>query len=154
MKTSFTKNWRITREFSAIGRRTFSSIGRRTVLRPYAENCSPPLCGELFSALCGEQFSAIGRRTILANCLAMSWSSRYLLYSPVLWSGCGETSPPSLLSQSHQVSIQFVSDQRNNNAGFNITALEHTAGCGGLLHGLTGTVSSPRVEGIIFDCRF
>ena len=31
--------------------------------------------------------------------------------SPVLWSGCGETSPPSLLSQSHQVSIQFVSDR-------------------------------------------
>ena len=58
------------------------------VLCNTAENCSPPLCGELFSALCGEQFSAI-----------------------VLWSGCGETSPPSLLSQSHQVSIQFVSDR-------------------------------------------
>ena len=55
----------------------------------------------------------------------MSWSSLYLLYSPVLWSGCGETSPPSLLSQSHQVSIQFVSDRQNNNADFNITALEH-----------------------------
>ena len=41
----------------------------------------------------------------------MSWSSLYLLYSPILWSGCGETSPPSLLSQSHQVSIQFVSDR-------------------------------------------
>ena len=67
--------------------------------------------------------------------------------SPVMWSGCGETRPPSLLSQSHQLTIEFVSDRRNNNAGFNLTAVEHTAGCGGLLHGLSGTVTSPRAEG-------
>ena len=67
--------------------------------------------------------------------------------SPVLWSGCGQTVPPSLLSQSNVVTVQFVSDRRNNNSGFNLTAVEHTAGCGGLLHGMAGSIVSPRSEG-------
>ena len=55
--------------------------------------------------------------------------------SPILWSGCGMTLPPDLMSMSHIVLIEFVADQQNNNAGFNFTAVEHTSGCGGLLHG-------------------
>ena len=67
--------------------------------------------------------------------------------SPVLWSGCGQTVPPVLLSQSNLITVQFVSDRRNNNSGFNLTATEHTAGCGGLLHGMAGTIRSPRTQG-------
>jgi len=67
--------------------------------------------------------------------------------SPVLWSGCGATLPPTLMSQSNVISIQFVSDGRSNAAGFNISALEHTAGCGGILHGMSGKIVSPRTTG-------
>ena len=43
-----------------------------------------------------------------------------------------------------QVSVHFVSDQRNSGRGFNMTAVEHTAGCGGQLHGMAGVINSPR----------
>ena len=59
--------------------------------------------------------------------------------SPVLWSGCGMTLPPDIITQSNIALIEFVADKQNNNAGFNITAVEHTTGCGGLLHGQVGT---------------
>ena len=67
--------------------------------------------------------------------------------SPVLWSGCGNQVPPEHMSQSNMVTIQFVSDRRTNAAGFNISAVEHTAGCGGLLHGMSGRIQSPRNSG-------
>ena len=69
--------------------------------------------------------------------------------SPVLWSGCGQTVPPRLLSQSNLVTVTFVSDRASSAAaaGFNMTAVEHTAGCGGQLHGAAGTIVSPRLPG-------
>ena len=67
--------------------------------------------------------------------------------SPVLWSGCGRTVPPTIMSQSNLVTVQFVSDLHNSDTGFNMTAVEHTAGCGGQLHGMAGKVVSPRDVG-------
>ena len=37
---------------------------------------------------------------------------------------------------SSQVLVEFVSDQSGSSSGFNITATEHTTGCGGILHGM------------------
>ena len=37
---------------------------------------------------------------------------------------------------SSQVLVEFVSDQSGSSDGFNITATEHTTGCGGILHGM------------------
>ena len=42
---------------------------------------------------------------------------------------------PSLDGPS-QVLAEFVSDQSGSSTGFNITATEHTTGCGGILHGM------------------
>ena len=45
----------------------------------------------------------------------------------------------SLMSSlSSQVLVEFVSDQSGSSSGFNITATEHTTGCGGILHGMVG----------------
>ena len=41
----------------------------------------------------------------------------------------------------HQVLVEFVSDQSGGGAGFNITATEHTTGCGGILHGMVSQES-------------
>ena len=47
-----------------------------------------------------------------------------------------------------QVLVEFVSDQSGGGAGFNITATEHTTGCGGILHGM---VSQDRATLSCFD---
>ena len=41
-----------------------------------------------------------------------------------------------------QVLVEFVSDGAGTSSGFNITATEHTAGCGGVLHGMVCSCSS------------
>ena len=43
---------------------------------------------------------------------------------------------PPLLDGPSQVLAEFVSDQSGSSTGFNITATEHTTGCGGILHGM------------------
>ena len=42
----------------------------------------------------------------------------------------------SPLNGPSQVLAEFVSDQSGSSTGFNITATEHTTGCGGILHGM------------------
>jgi hypothetical protein len=55
--------------------------------------------------------------------------------SPALWAGCSDP-PATLLTMSNKVLVEFMSDGVGSGAGFNISATEHTAGCGGVLHGL------------------
>jgi hypothetical protein len=67
--------------------------------------------------------------------------------SPVVWKRCGSSLPPTTMSMSNQIIVEFHSDaSTDSNTGFSFTASEHSAGCGGILHGVYGNVASPREE--------
>ncbi|XP_023337929.1 cubilin [Eurytemora carolleeae] len=68
--------------------------------------------------------------------------------SPVLWRGCG-SSPPNtpLISMSNMVVVDFSSNLGGSGSGFRIVAEEISSGCGGILHGMEGNISSPRQDG-------
>ncbi len=68
--------------------------------------------------------------------------------SPVVWKRCGSDVPPVFRSMSNKVVVQFHTDgSADANTGFSFTAIEHSAGCGGILHGTKGNVTSPRADG-------
>lgn len=69
--------------------------------------------------------------------------------SPVLWTGCSNISPQApLRSMSNRLWITFHSDSVNDNSrrrGFSFRASAVQSGCGGIIHGTTGNISSPGV---------
>ncbi len=65
--------------------------------------------------------------------------------SPVIWKGCGSTMPSTnpIVSMSNRMWIQFHSDGSGVARGFSFTAEQENVGCGGVLHGMGGNISSP-----------
>ena len=67
--------------------------------------------------------------------------------SPVVWKKCGSALPSLVRSMSSQMIVQFHTDvSTDSNSGFTFTASAHSAGCGGVLHGATGNVTSPNED--------
>ncbi|XP_071443305.1 cubilin [Hetaerina americana] len=63
--------------------------------------------------------------------------------SPHIGTYCGNSLPDSIQSQSNQLWVSFHSNAVNQGSGFKIISETITGGCGGIMHGNFGEISSP-----------
>ncbi|NXH11671.1 CUBN protein, partial [Bucco capensis] len=63
--------------------------------------------------------------------------------SPLLGRFCGNTVPSPIFPQNHVVYLRFKSDFAGAHDGYEITWTSSPSGCGGKLHGSTGSFTSP-----------